>query len=163
MPGIFGLATEKFATGVTTLFGEMAARLRHHSWYREDGYLDETAGLALGRMALGFVNPAAQPAFNEDRSLLAVMDGEVYDYDDQRRELEAGGHVFRDDSQAELLLHGYESRGEDFFRGLHGKFVAALWDTHRRRLTLVNDRFGMRPLYYVKLPGRFLLPSEVKS
>src|SRR5262245_39797883 len=133
MPGIFGLAGERPAAGAAALFAEMAGRLRHQAWYRESRHLDEPAGLALGRMARGFINPAVESAFNEDRSLLAMLDGEVYDYAEQRRALEAGGHVFRGDSPAELLLHGYESHGEDFFRELHGKFMAALWDPRGRR------------------------------
>jgi asparagine synthase (glutamine-hydrolysing) len=92
----------------------------------------------MGRISLGFINGAEQPAVNEERSLLAVMDGEVYDHDDQRRALEACGHIFHGDSQAELLLHGYESRGKEFFAGLHGKFVAVLWDRNQRRLILTQ-------------------------
>jgi asparagine synthase (glutamine-hydrolysing) len=163
MPGIFGMVGRRPGAAGAALFEEMAARLKHHAWYRTSRYIDEAAGLALGRMALGFINPAAQPAFNEDRSLLAVMDGELYDYDDQRRELGAAGHTFRDDSHAEVLLHGYESKGEAFFRGLHGKFVAALWDVRKQRLMLLNDRFGMRPLFYTQLPGRLLFASEIKA
>ena len=119
--------------------------------------------MALGRISLGFVNGAEQPATNEGRSLLAMMEGEVYDYEDQRRILEAGGHIFHGDSQAELLLHGYESRGEEFFAGLHGKFVAAIWDKNHRRVILANDRFGMRPLYFAKLRGRLLWATEIKA
>jgi asparagine synthase (glutamine-hydrolysing) len=141
----------------------MARRLKHHAWYADHQYADPAAGIALGRVSLGVVNAAAQPAFNEDRSLLAVMEGEVYDYDEQRRSLEAEGHVFHGDSHAELLLHGYEQSGQAFFRGLNGFFAAALWDGKARRLVLVNDRFGMKPLYYAALAGRFLFASEIKA
>jgi asparagine synthase (glutamine-hydrolysing) len=141
----------------------MAQRVRHHPWYAEHQHADPAAGLALGRVALGVVNAAAQPAFNEDRSLLAVMEGEVYDYDERRAALEAAGHVFRGDSHAELLLHGFEEAGQAFFRGLHGFFAAALWDGKERRLVLVNDRFGLKPLYYARLGDRFLFASEVKA
>src|SRR5690554_1733778 len=123
MPGIYGLAGN--AADIDALFTAMGERLRHHDWYRQDGHVDEAAGFALGRMSLGFVNTAAQPARNEDGSLLAVLDGEIYDYADQRRALEAAGHTFCGPSRAELLLRGYTSRGEEFLRGLHGKFVAA--------------------------------------
>jgi asparagine synthase (glutamine-hydrolysing) len=163
MPGIFGFAQTTPTASGGTVFAEMAARMRHHPWYRESGYFDADAGIALGRMALGFINTAAQPAFNEDCSLLAVMDGEVYDYEPQRRSLAAKGHVFQSDSHAELLLHGYESQGMAFFQQLAGKFVAALWQPRQRRLMLVGDRFGMRPLYYASLPGRLLFASEIKA
>jgi asparagine synthase (glutamine-hydrolysing) len=163
MPGIVGLIGQTPAADFAARFTEMAERLKHHSWYTDHRHLDEGAGLALGRIGLGFVNAAAQPAWSEDRSLLAVMEGEVYDYDEQRRALEQAGHTFRGDSHAELLLHGYEAGGQTFFQGLHGTFAAAIWEAADRRLTLVNDRFGIKPLYYTKLPGRLLVASEIKA
>jgi asparagine synthase (glutamine-hydrolysing) len=163
MPGILGVASSEPPTGIGTLLAEMANRIRHYPWYRESRHLDEEAGVALGRISLGFVNTADQPAANEDGSLLAVMDGEIHDYEEERRTLEAGGHRFQGGSHAELLLHGYESRGKEFLAGLHGKFVAAIWDRKKRRLILVNDRLGMRPLYYAKLQGRLLWACEIKA
>src|SRR5262249_10650573 len=148
MPGICGIVTRPHAADVTVVLNDMCARLRHHPWYAEHRHVDAAAGLALGRVGLGFVNVAPQPASNEDGSLLAVMEGEVYDAEDHRRLLTAAGHTFHGDSQAEVLLHGYEENAQEFFRGLHGCFAAALWDGRRRRLVLVNDRFGMKPLYY---------------
>jgi asparagine synthase (glutamine-hydrolysing) len=163
MPGIFGVVSEAPRPGLAADLSEMARRLRHHPWYREDGHADAPGGVALGRVSLGFVNAAPQPAHNEDRSLLAVMEGEVLDYDERRRALEAAGHRFQGDSHAELLVHGYEQGGRDFFRELNGTFAAALWDGRGRRLTLVNDRFGMKPLYYAAPPGRLLFASEIKA
>jgi asparagine synthase (glutamine-hydrolysing) len=163
MPGVFGLAGQMQMGSMGALMDEMATRMRHHPWYQESRHVDEAGGIALGRMALGFLHTAAQPAFNEDRSVLAVMDGEIYDYDQQRQRLASKGHVFRGDSPAELLLHGYESEGAAFFRRLNGKFVAAIWLTRERRLILTCDRFGMRPLYYAWQRGRLLFASEIKA
>jgi asparagine synthase (glutamine-hydrolysing) len=163
MPGIIGLAYSARETGMPDLYTEMANRIRHYPWYRESRHIDEEAGVALGRMGLGFVNTADQPAANREGSLLAVMDGEIYDYEDQRRGLEACGQSFHSNSQVELILCGYERKGQEFFAGLHGKFVAAIWDRKNRRIILANDRFGMRPLYYAKLRGRLLWASEIKA
>jgi asparagine synthase (glutamine-hydrolysing) len=163
MPGIFGLAGGALSAEAGGVFAEMAARMRHHPWYQESRHFDEEGGAALGRMALGFIDRACQPAGNEDRSLLAVLDGEIYDFEDQCRRLAAAGHTFRSDSGAELLLHGYESRGMEFLRQLDGKFVAAIWDARRRRVILTCDRFGMRPLFYATVPGRLLFASEIKA
>jgi asparagine synthase (glutamine-hydrolysing) len=137
--------------------------MKHHSWYVEDRFTLEPDGVGVGCLSLGFSNPSAQPAFNEDHSLVAMLDGEVYDYAQQRRALADAGHSFGGASHAELLVHGYEHQGASFFAGLHGKFVAALWDVRSRRLVLVNDRFGMRNLYYARLPGRLLFASEIKA
>lgn len=163
MPGIFGIVSNEPRLHLATELAEMGQRLKHHAWYKEDHHVDPGNRLALGRVSLGFVNTATQPATNEDGSLLAVLDGEVYDFEEQRRVLLAAGHRFQSDSHAELLLHGYESAGPKFFRGLHGTFAAAVWDVRNRRLLLVNDRFGMKGLYFAQLPGRLLFASEIKA
>lgn len=161
MPGIYGYAST--TADHATLLGAMAARMKHEPWYIEHRHVDAASGIALGRTSLGFVNAAAQPATNADGTLLAVMEGEVYDYDDQRRSLTAAGRHFQGEGHAELLLNGFEAGGKDFFRGLDGCFVAAIWDGRTRQLTLVSDRFGMKPLYYVAVPNRFLFASELKA
>jgi asparagine synthase (glutamine-hydrolysing) len=163
MPGVFGLAGTGPIMSLDGTLQAMAERMRHHPWYEQSLYRDEAAGVAMGRMALGFVNTAPQPAFNEDRSIVAVMDGELYDFEVQRQRLACEGHRFQSESQAEVLIHGYESRGKEFFRSLHGKFVAAIWDARAQRLILANDRFGMRPLFYAQLAGRLLFASEIKA
>jgi asparagine synthase (glutamine-hydrolysing) len=164
MPGIFGITWRvNPAGGSAVLLERMASSMRHHPWYTKEDYLDEKAGLALGRMALGFVNPEHQPACTEDRSILAVLDGEILDADEQQATLERRGHRLQGKGPAALVALGYEVDGPDFFAGLHGKFVAALWDTRHRQLVLVNDRFGMRPLYYAHLGERLLFASEIKA
>lgn len=163
MPGIFGIVSSVPRLNLAAESAEMSQRLKHHSWYKQEQYLDPGHCLTLGRVSLGFVNAAAQPAASEDGSVLAVMAGELYDYEEQWRALSAAGHVFQGHSHAELLLHGYQSAGPKFFRGLNGAFTAAIWDGRQRRLILVNDRFGMTGLYYAQLPGRLLFASEIKA
>ncbi len=164
MPGIFGLAWRTAPSdGGDVLMARMAASLRHHPWYTEQRHLDEAAGVALGRMALGFVHPGPQPAFSADGSVLAVLDGDVLNLDEQRAGLERRGYRFHGTGPAELVAQGYAADGPDFFAGLNGKFVAALWDGRKRRLVLANDRFGMRPLYRASLGGRLVFASEVKA
>ena len=164
MPGIFGVSWQtEPPSGFAPLVDGMAASMRHYPWYEETRYVDETAGLALGRIALGFVHPESQPAMNEDQSVFAILDGEILDFDEQKVKLERAGHNFQSAGPAELVARGYQAAGAEFFAGLHGKFVAALWDARHRRLLLVNDRFGMRPVYYASLGGRLLFASEIKA
>ena len=89
MPGIFGIVSSAPRPNLSADLAEMARRLKHHSWYKEDRHVSAANDLGLGRVSLGFVNTAAQPATNEDGSLLAVMDGEVYDYAEQRQSVSA--------------------------------------------------------------------------
>jgi asparagine synthase (glutamine-hydrolysing) len=160
MPGIIGVAGK--AADITVL-PRMLARLAHHPWYTCHRWHDPGRGVALGCVSLGFVNTAPQPAASADSLKRAVLGGEVYGYTAHRRRLEMAGRVFRTDSHAELLLHGLQEEGPDFLRGLEGCFAAAVWDGEAYALTLANDCFGMRPLYYAHLPGRFLFGSEVKA
>lgn len=163
MPGICAIVARATQLDVGPRFATMLKRLRHHTWYSEESFVDPEAGVALGRVSLGLVNTEPQPGSIEDGALRVVMDGELYDYAEQRRVLEEGGCEFSSESQAELLLHGYRHRGRDFFAGLNGKFVALMWDSRARRLIAVNDRFGMKPLYWTQLEGRLLVASEIKS
>jgi asparagine synthase (glutamine-hydrolysing) len=164
MPGIWGLVgVGPKSDDLEALLQAMGERLWHHDFYRADLYPGDGRGPYLGRMTLGFVNTAPQPASNEDGSLLAVMEGEILDHEEHRRYLRTAGHDFRGDSHAELLLHGYEQSGQESFRDLHGSFAAAIWDGRRRQLVLVNDRFGMKPLYYARTSERLVFASEIKA
>ena len=163
MPGIYGWTGGPEAPEAASRFEAMAESLRHHPWYVEQGHVDPPAGLALGRTHLGTIDPAEQPARSDDGQLLGLLSGEILDHAAQRRALEAAGCRFRGDGHAELLLRGYEHSGHEFLRGLHGAFAGAIWDGRRRRLVLVNDRFGMRPLYYARTPERLVFASEIKA
>ena len=158
MPGITGLAGTACDPAVLP---PMLDRMRHHPWYTRDEWADGDA--ALGRVGLGFVNAAPQPAASEDGNLRAVLDGEIYDAEALRRELRSKGHAFRTDGHAELLVHGWEEEGVAFLKRLRGCFAAAVWDAAAGKLTLTNDRYGMRPVYYSHAPGRLLFGSEVKA
>jgi len=163
MPGIFGIVNCSDGDGVQAVLAEMLARAQHYPWYVTESHRDAAAGVGLGRVSLGLSNTARQPVSCRGGAVVALMDGELYDYPQQRRDLAAAGCQFTGQSHAEVLLHGYHTGGREFFRRLSGKFVAAIWDASQRRLIAVNDRFGMRPLYYAKLPGKLLLASQLKS
>jgi asparagine synthase (glutamine-hydrolysing) len=163
MPGVYGLACQRPNADVSTTLAQMVTQLWHHPWYKNDGHVNEAAGVALGSVTLGYTSAAPSPAISADGSIVVVMDGEVYDYDEQRRALALAGCVFRSRNAAELFAHGYATRGKAFFVGVHGKFAAAIWDAGARTLVLVNDRFGMRPIYYAELSGRLLFASEIKA
>ncbi len=163
MPGICAVVDKSQPTDVPTVLGRMVKRMTHHDWYVVEQRPDEASGVGLGRVSLGIVNTARQPVVAADGQLVVVMDGELVDQDERRRELEAAGCQLLGDSQAEILLHGYRTGGRDFFRSLGGKFTAVIWDAARRRLIVTNDRFGMKPIYYARLPGKLLVASEIKA
>jgi asparagine synthase (glutamine-hydrolysing) len=163
MAGIFGIVAPPGDPGLSDRVAAMAGSLRHHPWYQDSVRINEAEGVGLGQVSLGPVKTAVNPGDHNQRSPLAVLEGEILDYGEHRRSLEAAGQRFMGDSHAELIARGIAVDGPTFCRRLHGKFAAAVWDVAARRLILVNDRFGMKPLYYVRLPGRLLFASEIKA
>ena len=98
-----------------------------------------------------------------DGRLTAVLHGEIFDADAERRRLEAAGLPVEGDSSAALLLAGWRLEGPAFLARLHGEFAAAIWDADQRALHVVTDRFGLRPVYVAQPRGAFVAASEIKA
>jgi asparagine synthase (glutamine-hydrolysing) len=144
------------------------AQAIYHRGPDEDGFL-ERPGLAFASCRLSIVGLAdgRQPIHNEDGSVSVVFNGELFDYPEQRAELEGRGHRFATHCDTELIPHRWEDNQEDFFPHLRGQFAFALWDSRRRRIVLARDRFGICPLYWTRqrtADGDWLLfASEIKA
>ncbi len=121
------------------------------------------AGLAMRRLSIIDIARGHQPIANEDSTAWIVFNGEIYNHRELRRDLEARGHVFRTDSDTEVILHLYEDKGERVVDDLRGMFAFAIWDARRRKLLLARDRFGQKPLFWRFDGRRFLFGSEIKS
>ncbi len=124
------------------------------------------AGASLGQTRLAIIDLSPngrQPMHNEDRSLWVVVNGEIYNHQDLRRELVAKGHAFYSQSDSEVLLHAYEEWGEDFAKKLIGMFCFALLDGPRGRIVLGRDRLGIKPLYYHHDGTRLIFANEIKA
>jgi asparagine synthase (glutamine-hydrolysing) len=165
MCGIAGLFDTKglrpYAPG---LLQQMTDALAHRG---PDGAgLHLEPGLALGHRRLAIIDVAggSQPMWTADRMLTIVFNGEIYNFMDLRRELEAGGAVFRTRSDTEVLLHGWRVWGAGLLPKLRGMFAFALWDARDQALILARDAFGKKPLHYAELPdGTLAFASEIKS
>ncbi len=122
-------------------------------------------GIALGHTRLGVIDleGGAQPIANEDGSVVAVVNGELYGFEVLRTKLEAAGHRFRSRSDSEVLVHLYEEHGLACLDHLRGEFAFVLWDARERRLFAARDRFGIKPLVYTKRDGALWLASEAKA
>ena len=125
----------------------------------------EGAVFGFTRLSIIDLSPAGgQPMENEDGTVVAVVNGEIYNYPELRASLLAAGHTFRGESDTEVVPHLYEEHGDDFVDHLRGMFAIAVWDVRRARLLLVRDRVGKKPLFYSELPGHALaFASEMKA
>lgn len=126
-------------------------------------YVDEHLALGMRRLSIIDVAGGWQPLYNEDRKLVLVANGEIYNYIELRQRLESLGHRFETDGDCETILHLYEEFGLEFVNHLRGMFAFALWDTTRRRLVLARDRMGEKPLYLYERDGQLWFASELKS
>lgn len=124
---------------------------------------DEHAVLAHRRLSIVDLSGGGQPMPNEDGSIWIVYNGEIYNHQDLRRELEGLGHRYRTRSDTESIVHAYEQWGEECVHRLRGMFAFALWDAPRRRLFLARDRLGIKPLYWAMASGHLLFGSEIKA
>ncbi|TWU01284.1 asparagine synthase (glutamine-hydrolyzing) [Stieleria varia] len=131
--------------------------------HRED--YPDGSGILLGHRRLSIIDLAggAQPMANEDDTVWVSFNGEIYNYRELRPGLEQQGHRFRTHSDGETIVHLYEQYGDDFVLHLRGMFAIAIWDRKRRRLVLVRDRLGQKPLVYCHQDNRLLFASEIKA
>ena len=166
MCGISGIVTrDGLSPDDKVLIESMTAALRHRGPDGEGYYFDGNAGLGHRRLSIIDLAGGAQPMFNEDRSVVIVFNGEIYNYVELIPGLKERGHQFHTSSDTEVILHAYEDLGERCVDPLNGMFAFALWDARRRRLLLARDRLGEKPLFYHHDPqtGRLTFASELKA
>jgi len=168
MCGIAGILTSEPYDGAE--LSGWARRMSEPIQHRgpDDGgvWADERSGIALGfrRLAILDLSPNGhQPMASPSGRFVTVFNGEIYNFADLRRELEPHGHRFRGGSDTEVMLAAFEQWGiEAALTRLVGMFAVAVWDTHRRELTLFRDRLGKKPLYVYAEPGLVTFGSELK-
>ncbi len=141
----------------------MVGRIRHRGPDGQGCYEDGRCCLGHARLSIIDIAGGAQPLANEDRSVWVTFNGEIFNYIELTRFLKKRGHTFSTHSDTEVIVHLYEEYGENFARHLNGQFAIALWDTRQRKLLLVRDRVGIRPLFFHRGRDRIYFGSEVKA
>ena len=126
-------------------------------------YADTFAALAHRRLSIVDLAGGHQPLANEDETIWVTYNGEIYNHADVRPQLEAAGHRYRTRSDTETIVHAYEEWGDECVHRFRGMFAFGIWDATRRRLLLVRDRLGVKPLYWARAGDRLLFASEIKA
>lgn len=145
------------------LLSSMCDRIRHRGPDDQGMWLGAGAALGMRRLSVIDLETGEQPVTNEAGNVIAVMNGEIYNFLEIREDLERKGHRFTSRSDTEVLPHLYDEYGDALVDHLDGMFAFALWDKDRRRLLVARDRFGEKPLYYGVFGGRLFFASEPKS
>src|SRR5438477_7885331 len=164
MCGIAGfIDVERSRDNAEQLIDRMCRVIRHRGPDDQGVWVDD--GVALGMRRLSIIDLAGghQPIFNEDQSILVVLNGEIYNYRELQKELQERGHHFRTNSDTEAIVHAYEEYGDDCVKHLRGMFTFAIWDRNRQRLLAARDRFGKKPLNYYWDGEKLIFGSEIKS
>jgi asparagine synthase (glutamine-hydrolysing) len=161
MCGICGIASNRAVD--PGRLEAMSATLVHRGPDSDGAFVDAGIGLAARRLSIIDLAHGDQPLANEDGTVTVVQNGEIYNHEALRAELERAGHRFATRCDTEVLAHAYEEWGDGFAGRLRGMFAVALWDARRRRLVLARDRFGIKPLLYREAGGELLFASELRA
>lgn len=127
-------------------------------------YIDDKVALGFRRLSIiDLSDVGSQPLFNEDKSIVLVFNGEIYNYKELREDLIEKGHIFETHTDSEVLIHSYEEYGVKMLDNLRGMFSFTIWDKNNDKLFCARDFFGIKPLYYANMNGTFMFGSEIKS
>ncbi len=155
--GIHGLKND-------ALLHTFSKEMEHRGPDGDGFYFGEKVSLINRRLAIIDVKGGDQPIYNEDKTVVVVYNGEMYNYRELRKELEKEGHIFSTQSDTEVIVHGYEQWGDTCFDRFNGMFGIALYDIKKDRLLLARDHFGIKPLYFTVSENDepFAFASEIK-
>lgn len=159
--GWYNTGEQGFGAGNEALLSRMCGVIKHRGPDDEGHYLDDRTALGIRRLSVIDLKTGHQPISNEDKTLWVVLNGEIYNFLELKKELEQK-HKFTTGSDTEVIVHLYEEYGEKCVDHLRGMFAFALWDTRKRRLFLAKDRVGKKPLYYARLGSTLVFGSEIK-
>ena len=146
-----------------TVLSKMMNRILHRGPDSAGQFIDGDIALGFRRLSIIDLAEGGQPMFNEDKSLVLVFNGEIYNFKELRAQLIAAGHTFANNSDSEVLLHGYEEWGEDLVPMLRGMFAFVIFDRRTKALFGARDMFGIKPFYYTFMGQSFIFGSEIKS
>jgi len=141
----------------------MTKSISHRGPDDEGYYIAGPLGLGFRRLSIIDLAGGHQPMSDQEESVWVIFNGEIYNFHEVRRELEGHGHVFRTNSDTEVIIHGYKQWGDEVLNRLNGMFGLAIWDVRRRRLVLARDAFGIKLLYYRIDGDRLYFGSEIRA
>jgi len=158
--GVYRFSSEPIGKGLI----ERMTRTLHHRGPDDEGYY-VSGPVALGHKRLSIIDldSGKQPISNETETVWVVLNGEIYNYQELRADLQRMGHRFKTETDTEVIVHLYEEYGEDSISRLQGMFAFALWDSVSRVLLLARDRVGIKPIYYRRDQDSLLFASEIKA
>lgn len=145
------------------VINNMIKKIIHRGPDDQNSYQDDKVSLGFARLSIIDLNNGRQPMTNEDESIVIVFNGEIYNYQEIKKDLVKKGHSFKTNSDTEVLVHGYEEYGAKLLKKLRGMYAFTIWDKNNNKLFGARDIFGIKPYYYYKKNNNFLFGSEIKG
>ena len=141
----------------------MADRIIHRGPDSDGYYVDDRVAMGFRRLSIIDLAGGDQPIYNEDKNIVVMFNGEIYNFMELRKELKDCGHTFATNSDTEVIVHGYEEYGTDVFSKLRGMFGILIYDKRNETFICARDFFGIKPVYYYFDNETFMAGSEIKS
>lgn len=163
MCGISGFYPAIAKDDSVLILRRMLTRIRHRGPDQSGLYVSKQIAMGSVRLSIIDLATGTMPLSNADGTLWIVFNGEIFNYIELRKQLQAKGHIFRTTSDTEVVLHLYEEYGPDCLKKLNGQFAIAIWNSKTNELFLARDRVGIRPIFYTSVKGRFIFASEIKA
>lgn len=162
MCGIAGYVSKNKPTKKT--LKAMTDRIEYRGRDAAGYYVDKNAALGHRRLSIiDLSKEGNQPIYNETKEIVIVFNGEIYNFEELRKQLEEKGHIFKSKTDTEVLVHGYEEWGHKLTKKLRGMFAFAIWDSIKKELYMARDQWGIKPLYYYQTDDSLLFASEIKA
>lgn len=161
MCGIIGYTNN--VSNNQSVIENMLQKISHRGPDDQGYYQDSKITLGMRRLSIIDLDSGNQPLFNEDKSLILVFNGEIYNYQVLRAKLISLGHTFTTNSDSEVIIHGYEEYGNDIVNHLRGMFAFAIYNIHTKALFIARDIFGIKPLFYTIVKNELVFASEIKA
>lgn len=163
MCGFCGFTGSVYNDENNTVINKMTDKIIHRGPDSAGFHVDNNVTLGFRRLSIIGLGDGSQPMYNEDKSLVIVFNGEIYNYKQLRQELLDKGHVFSSHADTEVLIHLYEEHGEELLSYIRGMFAFVIYDIKNEKLFAARDFFGIKPFYYTIIDGQLVFGSEIKS
>ena len=161
MCGIVGFSDK--SKNKEKIIKDMADRIIHRGPDSDGYYVDSTVALGFRRLSIIDLNTGSQPIYNEKKDKVIIFNGEIYNYQEIKKDLMKKGYKFKTKTDTEVILHGYEEYKEDILMKLRGMFAFAIYDIKTGELFGARDFYGIKPMYYYFDKDNFMFGSEIKS
>src|SRR5574344_2343513 len=163
MCGIVGFIDKTNKNKKEQIINNMMDKIEHRGPDSKGSFVDDVAALGFRRLSIIDLKGGDQPIYNEKGNLVITFNGEIYNFQELRKDLEAKKHVFKTNTDTEVIVHGYEEYGKDIVKKLRGMFAFVIYNKDTKELFGARDHFGIKPFYYYKQDNLFMYGSEIKS